>query len=115
MNRAITFGISNLTKSFFNSKRSFGFRNFWLLSVSAIIILFGLCVFQILNQSAVSYLIGSYGRKVANLSQENSELQILYSQNGSLKDIDKAAKHLDFEPIAKIHYIEVAEGAVAKQ
>ena len=115
MNRATTFGLPISSRYSFASKQKLRLESFWILSFAAIIILLGFCAFQVIKQSAVSYFVKNCEKRITELSRENKELQILVSQENSLEGLEKTAEHFKFEPIARVHYIKILEGAVAKQ
>lgn len=105
----------------FGKKLSLGLEKKVFLRVLVIsscilaILLLGLCVFQVIRVSAENYQVVNYEKKIKQLSRENKELQILLSQRSSLGDLEVMAEDLGFEPVDKIHYIEIFEGTVVRR
>ena len=69
--------------------------------------LFIFYIFQINKFTNESSLIFSYQQKIAQLSQENKNLEIGIFQNNSIKQIEILANDLSYEKTDKIHYIKI--------
>ncbi len=86
---------------------------FYILSFSLIIFLSGLCIFQFNQTIKTSYFILNAKNEIAQLSQENKELEINLSKISSLENVEALAKNLNFEKVGKVNYIHIMEERVA--
>ena len=70
-------------------------------------------VFQIIQITQESYLVLDYQEEAQNLLQNNEGLQICFTENKSLDNIESLAQELNYEKIGKIHYIQTIDNVVA--
>lgn len=84
----------------------------WIFTFFIVVSLLFFYIFQVNEMTKASLLIPVYEKQIAELSQENKTLKIYFSKANSLKNISSLAKELNFEPIGRIHYIKILEGAV---
>lgn len=115
MSNIYTFSFSTLSKRSFAFKKKFRLENFWVSSFFVVVALLSFCAFQVLKQAKMSYFIGTYERNIEKISQKNNELQILISQQNSLKDLKQVAEHFKFEPIGRVHYVKILGSVAVKQ
>lgn len=93
-------------------KRLLSFKIFRTLGLISITLLSVFYIFQINAMMNEIYLTHNYQRKLKNLSQENKTLEISFSQESSLSNIEALIKNLNFEKVNQIHYIQVLESQV---
>ncbi|MCK4354933.1 hypothetical protein KAW43_01090 [Candidatus Parcubacteria bacterium] len=70
-------------------------------------------VFQIIQITQESYLVLDYQEDLQELLQANENLEIYFTQNKSLNNVELLAQELNYEKIGKIHYIQITKGVVA--
>jgi len=80
-----------------------------VFSISVVICLSVLYVFQTNFEISERYLIQKYSQESNNLSKENKELEISSAQISSLNKIAELVEPLNFEKTEKIHYIRVID------
>lgn len=114
MNHTLTLNPQLAIKRHFTLKWKLNLRIFLL---TAYILIIALCAFYIFQVNATikgSYLLGENEEKISQFSRENKNLEIGLSQLNSLANIETLAKELSFEPVEKVHYIQVLESAVVR-
>lgn len=92
-----------------------GLRIFWLLMSILITTLLIFYIFQINAITKDFYVLKTHQKQLAELSQENKNIEMSYSQTNSLKNIESLVKTLDYRKVEKIHYIRVLGGIVASK
>lgn len=85
---------------------------FWLVTLSAIIIVFAFYLFQVIAVQEQRFILKASREKISELSQVNKSLEIRFFQTYSLKNIEEMAQSSSFEKATKIHYIRVLDRAV---
>lgn len=87
-----------------------------LLSIITFVLTLFLVFLHIFQSSLIvksSFLINEYERKIKDLSAENKNLEIVFSQKNSLSNSKNYLEELGFEKVSGIDYIRVMEGSVA--
>ncbi len=87
-----------------------------LFSITIFSLLIFLICLHIFQSSLIvksSFLIDKYEKEVKNLSDQNKNLEIVFSQKNSLRGFENRLEKTGFEKITKIDYIRVMEGSVA--
>lgn len=87
---------------------------FWVFGFILVISLLVCYILQVNFMTKETYLIQDYQKKIGELSRENQILEINFSQQNSLSNIETIAKNLNFEKVDKIHYIQVLESQVVQ-
>ena len=82
----------------------------WPAGFSSIIFLIVFCVFQLNAYTKSYYFIQNAQNQLSQLTEENRNLEISFSNTNSLNNIDEHIKN--FEAITKIEYIRILEGTV---
>lgn len=78
--------------------------------ISALIIFY---IFQISKITKSTFLISEYEKEVANLSQQNKDLEAGLFYGNSLSSLETAINKLNYEKINKVHYIQIMDSEVA--
>jgi cell division protein FtsB len=89
--------------------------NIKIIWLPTIILSLFLLVFYILQVGALSkdiYLLGSYERKLAQLSENNNFLDVSFSKMNSLSNIDEYLAVSDFIKTNKVKYIQILDNSV---
>ena len=71
-------------------------------------------VFQVNDLTRGSYVIKSYEKNIANLSDDNAKLETAFAEAGFLGNVSQKAVTLNFEKIKDIKYIQVLSTSLAK-
>lgn len=95
--------ILSLPQTIFSSKI------FWILTTILILSLLLFYIFQIKSMFQKIYSIKDDQQKFQNLSQENRELALNFSQTNSLTHLETLVKSLSFEKTNKVEYIQMME------
>jgi len=88
----------------------------WIITILLIVvflIVLILYIFQAGIATKANSLIENYRLKIEQLSRENKDLEITFSQKNSLKISKDLLEDLNFEKVTKIDYIRVLESSVA--
>ena len=83
---------------------------FGILTFLIILSLLIVCIFQLNAYTGEFYLIQDYERQLNQLSQENKNLEINFSQADSLRNMGNYAQI--FEKAEEVEYIRVLESTV---
>jgi len=86
---------------------------FWISSAILIISLLAFYLFQTNEMSKKHSLIKYYEDEMGNISNQNRGLEIAFSQNNSLRNLEDTLEDSDFEKVTKIDYIRVLDASVA--
>ena len=79
-----------------------------------LILLSGFYVFQIIQITGESYFLLDSRERFQDLSQNNEQLKICFTENKSLETIDALAHELNYEKISELHYIQAMDNVVAR-
>ncbi len=109
-----TLAINNQSYNGFSFLSGFIFKLFSLLGICAIVGLVALSVVRINSLTREIYELQNYEKSIANLAQENKNLEIRYAKANSLTSIEEKTKSLELEKITTIRYIKLSEVQVAK-
>jgi energy-coupling factor transporter transmembrane protein EcfT len=93
-------------------KISLNLKFLWLFIFLIILSLLIVCIFQLNAYTKEFYLIQNYEKKLNQLTQENKNLEINFSQANSLKHLGSYLENQVFEKAERIEYIRVLEGTV---
>ena len=107
MNQTLVLNLPATIKS-----SNFRLTFFWIINVVLAITLLIFCIFQINMQTKETSLIKTYEQKIAQISEQNKNLEINFSQKNSLKNFEILLEDLNFEKVTKIDYIQVLESSV---
>jgi len=94
-------------------KKSFSSRVFLIIIIGSLLLLLSSFVFQVGEMSRKTSLIKDYEEQADYLVQQNKELEVSFSKNNSLKNIEDSLQELNFEKVAQVEYIQVMDNAVA--
>ena len=100
---------------FSRKKLSFSF-NYRIFIILEVFLIFSLLFFLLIQTNFVislAYQIQSFQKKLNDLSKENKMLEIEFTKNNSLKNIEEKVQQLGFEKIEKIYYLETLSDQVA--
>lgn len=86
---------------------------FWIFSAILIASLLGLYLFQTNEMSKGHSLIKHYENEIRYTSNQNKNLEITFSQNNSLRNLEDTLEDSNFEKVTKIDYIRVLDTSVA--
>jgi len=87
--------------------------SFWIFSTIFIISLSGLYLFQTNEMSKKHSLIKYYENEIRYTSSQNKNLEITFSQNNSLRNLENTLEDSNFEKVTKIDYIRILDTSVA--
>lgn len=85
---------------------------FWMINIALVIILLGFCVFQINMQIKESSLIKNYENKIVQISEQNKNLEINFSQANSLANLETLLMNLNYEKVGRVQYLRVPGSTV---
>ncbi len=85
----------------------------WAFAWALVVSLSTFYVFQIIQITRESYLVLDYQQDLQELLRTNENLEIYFTQNKSLNDVELLAQELNYERIRKIHYIQAAKSVAA--
>ena len=90
----------------------FNFKLLRILGALSIILLLSFYIFQVQEVTKTSFNISTYEKKIAELSQENKNLEIDFSRVNSPANLENLLKNSQYELVIKIHYIQISENQV---
>lgn len=93
-------------------RRRFIVMYFWIFSAIFIVSLLAFYLFQTNEMSKKHSLIKYYENEIGYISNQNKSLEITFSQNSSLKNLENTLEDLNFEKVTKIDYIRVLDTSV---
>ncbi len=106
LNPSITF------KRYLPKKWMFSLRTFWFLGAGLLITTLIFYIFQINEITKLSYLMGSYEKRISSFSQDNGSLEARLSKTNSLENIEALVNNLNFEPVGKVNYIRILDDTI---
>ncbi len=101
----------SLSISIFPLRLSFNLKVFWWLFALCFLSLLVISIVQFNAYTREVYLIKNYQAQIGQLTEESKVLEISFSQENSLKNINNYLAN--FEKANKIEYIQVLESQVA--
>jgi len=83
----------------------------WILLVGVFLVgvLLFSYIFQVSQLAKANFSIADYEKKLASLTQENKNLEMNFSRQSSLANLEAWLKSLNYVEVDKIHYIQVLE------
>jgi len=84
-----------------------------VLGFMAVIILLIVYILQVSQVASLRFEVSGYRREMAQLFQENKNLEIYYSQANSLAALDPLLEESDYVRVDRVHYIQILEDIVA--
>jgi len=94
-------------------KVKFNLKKAWILLGILTISFFAFYIFQVNSLTKEVYSIKNYERSLAQLSQENEDLEINFSKSSSFVNLDAYLQTQNFEKTATVKYIPILESQVA--
>lgn len=88
-------------------------KYFWFAALVLIVSILTFYIFQINAFMSQSYLIQSYQKNIAEISEENRILEIKLTQLNYLEETGPKIQELGLERIDTIHYIQVIDSYIA--
>jgi len=101
----LTHSISQRLVSF--SLPQINWRTVWISGFILITFLLVFYIFQVNEMTKAGFFVSNYQRKIAELSQENKNLEINFSQVNSLANLEILLNNFNYEKIEKVHYLKV--------
>ncbi|MBI2642145.1 MAG: hypothetical protein HYW96_01050 [Candidatus Wildermuthbacteria bacterium] len=96
-------------------KKKSSLRATLFLGVTSLFFLFGFYVFQINHLTMLAYNTKNEEVKLTSLVDESSSLETLHQENYAFQKLPVIAQTLNFVRTARVSYVQVLEGTVAKQ
>jgi len=94
----------------FTFKGRFFSKTFLILSLFLTFSLMIISVVQLNAYIKENYLVQNYEERIAQLNQENKVLEVSFSKDNSLNNINNYAQN--FEKVTEVEYIKVLESTV---
>lgn len=91
----------------------FDLRRAWIVLAAVVISLLVFYIYQIKEATKFGFYVFQYEKEIAMLSQENKNLEVNFSQNNSLANLENLLKRANYEKVSQMRYIHILEGQVA--
>jgi len=111
MNNTISLKVSALDRG--QKRNIFSLKLFLAVSFIFMAVLLGFDILQISAMAEETALVEKYEGEIKQISKKNNNLEIAFSRENSLGNIESVAETSDFERVAKIDYIKVLDTSVA--
>ena len=72
-------------------------------------------IFQVASLISAKYQIQKYQKKINEILEKNTELEINLAKINSLEEITQKMQELGFEKTKKVYYLQILETPVAKK
>ena len=83
------------------------------LSFIFLAVLLILYIIQVSYLAKTSFEVSSHKKEIAQLLQNNKNLELYYSQENSFASLDRLLENSDYVKVDKVHYIQVLDEVVA--
>ena len=94
-------------------KVRFNLQKIWILLGLLTVSFLAFYIFQVNSLTKEVYTIKNYEKNMAQLSQENEDLEINFSKSSSFVNLDAYLQTQNFEKTATVKYIPILENQVA--
>ncbi|MBI2450569.1 MAG: hypothetical protein HYV47_03485 [Candidatus Nealsonbacteria bacterium] len=88
-------------------------QKIWVASFILITSLIIFYIFQISEIASSTFHISSYEQSIAQLSQNNKDLEIKLSQLNYLTNLESILQNFNYEKVGKVYYIRIIDGQMA--
>lgn len=88
-------------------------RSFAILGSVFVLILLIFYIIQLSQVAKIGFAISSHKSKLAQLFQENKDLQARYCRANSLASLDSVLEDSNYVRVDKVHYIQILGDTIA--
>ena len=103
----------DLIRTLNRRRKKLNLKSFRVTAAIILAVLLSLFIFQNSSLARGNALIENYENRIEEISRQNRDLEIDFSQKNSLRDTESLLEELNFEKVTKIDYIRVLETSVA--
>ena len=84
-----------------------------VLSFASLAVLLIFYIIQVSYLAKTRFEVSSHKKEIAQLLQNNKNLELYYSQENSFASLDRLLENSDYVKVDKVHYIQVLDEVVA--